>query len=439
MNTSIRRHLLVLTIVAIMAPSGQIVKGTEIPSGPENIGFHQPQLMNSFYRSHGSAIFWFAEDIYHHHLREALIQAVSESEHSGLKAAKYHLQLLRQYHNNVPREATQAVLADHLFTDAAITLCKDLYQGDNINQWLSYDGISKKYGPSDDTFILNSLLRMRDASELSGFINGLEPMGMNYQLLKRELRDCSTDCNELKVRQLATSMNYFRWITHFQLDSFIIVNISSATLRYYVHDSLALEMRAVVGKPDTKTPRFAAYCKEVTLYPYWNMPRSIAVNEWLPSFRKNPRMLTFLNMEVINAAGKAVDPEAIDWKHISVQHFPYRIRQKTGCLNPLGVIKFTLTSPFDIYMHDTNFKGAFEAKNRYYSHGCIRLQEPTALANALLVDKVDTAFLAACYKDQLPKVIPIANPVPVFVVYLPAEVNEEGSITYYKDIYHLLK
>jgi murein L,D-transpeptidase YcbB/YkuD len=432
-------RLFTFIALIIAALDSSIVVANNESTAETDIHIQYPLLVNTFYQQQQHSLFWFADDIYHEHLREALMCSVNAAYQSGLDSSKYHIGQLRQFHDHIPVDEVILEKADHVFTDAAIALCKDLYQGEDIARWLSYDGISGKYAKADDEYILKGLASVIDASELSNFINSLEPRGMNYQLLKRELQDCHSDSNHLRARQLTSSMNYFRWITHFHLDSFIVVNIGSATLRYYVHDSLVLGMRAVLGSPDTKTPRFAAYCKEVTLYPYWNMPRSIAVNEWLPAFKRNPRLLKFLNMEVINRAGKTIDPDAINWSQVNVHQFPYRIRQKTGCLNPMGVVKFTLTSPFDVYMHDTNFKGVFQSKNRYYSHGCIRIQEPAALANALLVDRVDTAFLAGCYKDQLPTVLPIANPVPVFVVYLTAEVSEDGHIEYYRDIYHILK
>jgi murein L,D-transpeptidase YcbB/YkuD len=223
------------------------------------------------------------------------------------------------------------------------------------------------------------------------------------------------------------------------MDSFIVVNIPSATLTYYKADTIAVQMRAVVGTPGTKTPRLAAYCTEVTTYPYWNMPRSILVKEWMRSFKKAPGLIDYLNMEIIDSRGRVIPTSAINWHGVTAATFPYRIREKPGCFNPLGVLRFTLTSPYDVYLHDTNFKGAFLAGNRFYSHGCIRIEEPLALANALLVNKVDSGFLKACYNDQRPGVLKIEHPVPVFIVYMCAEGDSSWHVRYYRDIYGLLK
>ncbi|ANH80829.1 hypothetical protein A8C56_07405 [Niabella ginsenosidivorans] len=69
---------------------------------------------------------------------------------------------------------------------------------------------------------------------------------------------------------------------HFRFKKFIVVNIAAAELNYYDADSLQLNMRVVAGKSSTRTPRFTVYCDQIILYPYWNVPRSIAVNEILP-------------------------------------------------------------------------------------------------------------------------------------------------------------
>jgi murein L,D-transpeptidase YcbB/YkuD len=89
-------------------------------------------------------------------------------------------------------------------------------------------------------------------------------------------------------------------------------------------------------------------------------------------------------------------------------------------------------------MHDTNLKAGFASPSRYYSHGCIRLEKPYLLAPQLLNGALDTTLLTQCLKDQEPRQVTILEPVPVLVVYITAEPQEDGQLTWYKDIYHLL-
>jgi murein L,D-transpeptidase YcbB/YkuD len=81
---------------------------------------------------------------------------------------------------------------------------------------------------------------------------------------------------------------------------------------------------------------------------------------------------------------------------------------------------------------------AFLAGARYFSHGCIRLEKPVELANEFLPGKIDSDFLEACKKDQKPVNLIIPEPIPVFVVYIPAE-YDGIDIRYQKDVYKLIR
>jgi murein L,D-transpeptidase YcbB/YkuD len=159
----------------------------------------------------------------------------------------------------------------------------------------------------------------------------------------------------------------------------------------------------------------------------------------LPQFKRNPGDVDLLNMQLIDASGNVIDHHKLNWKNYSRSYFPFHIRQSTGCDNSLGVVKFNLTSPLGVYLHDTNNKTAFLSNYRYYSHGCIRVQEPIKLANYLTPNPIDSSFLESCLKDQVPFPINLIKPVPVFVVYQTVEADTKNAIKYYKDVYGILK
>lgn len=403
-----------------------------------NAALLYPDLVKRFYKQTNNELFWLPPAANTDKL-QTLLRSIKDAAKLGLNPAKYHLTEISNYTRVIPTDTALAKKADYLVTDAAIALCKDIYQGNNINQWISYDGISARYKNSDNDYLLQALRQVKDGVGLLAFIDKLEPQTRDYKLLKQELDTCRKVKDISKTRKLITSINYYRWIWHFQLDSFVVVDIPSATLRYYKKSALLLNMRAVLGQPDKRTPRFAAYCSEVVLYPYWYMPRSIAVNEWLNSFKRNPGLLAKMDMVVLNSKGNIVSPYSINWHALNRNNFPYQIREGTGCDNPLGVLKFNLTSPYSVYMHDTNLKYVFSSVSRWRSHGCIRIQDPVGLANALLPKPVDTAFLRACFRHQSPVTQAIPAPVPTFVVYMAAGVNENGVVEYYNDVYRLLK
>ena len=405
-------------------------------SSPEE-KLYYPALVDKFYQQNHNRLFWFAPLA--KELRLELINCMDTVMSYGLIAEPYHYEQLKQNLKNNSRDSLTVLKKDRIFTDAAIACMKDLSEGFKPSPWVGYDQVSSNYKESNDQFLLDRLLNCFTAVELKNLMESLQPQDKKYKLLKEELRLQKQKGDKKKIKQLSLSLNYLRWIDHFHFEKTIVVNIASAHLSYYEKDSLALSMKVIVGKPSTPTPRFATWCDQVILYPYWYVPRSIALNEYLNKFKRNPALVDAFNMQVVDGNGKIMNPYKLDWSSFGESYFPYTLRQSTGCDNALGIIKFNLTTPYGVYLHDTNNKTAFLSGYRYYSHGCIRMEKPIELGNRLLHNELDTAFLQSCYKDQQPIPIELDQPVPVFVVYIPAETNDEGMIDYYKDVYKLLK
>lgn len=254
-----------------------------------------------------------------------------------------------------------------------------------------------------------------------------------------------------QVRQTATpnerkaiekTLNYYRYLNRFGGEQFILVNIPAAQLTVFNRaGQRTLPMEVIVGKADKATPRFNCNLTEITAYPYWNVPASIAKKEILPKVRQSVSYLDSQNMEVLNARDQPVDPESINWGSVSTSDFPYRFRQTSGCHNSLGLIKFVLNGPPAIYLHDTNARQLFdETTDRWRSHGCVRVQQPVELANYVLGStKFDEGFYNRCLVDQKPQSFKLPKPFPVFVTYLLADVDAQGKLVYYKDVYRLEK
>ena len=245
--------------------------------------------------------------------------------------------------------------------------------------------------------------------------------------------------DSLTIEQVQETLNTYRWLNRFPAQTRVIVNIPSATLRVSnSQGKTVFSSRVVVGKPSTPTPLFTAYIPSVVIYPYWNVPRSIMVNELLPRIRKNPAAtLAAMNLQVIKSNGQEVDPKTINWA-APTKAFPYRLRQSTGCDNALGVLKFNVNSPYDIYLHDTNARQAFAKENRQLSHGCIRVEKPDQLANVLLgYDRFDADYLLSCAKNASPKTVLLPRKIPVIILYNVLDIDEAGAIQVYRDRYRL--
>ncbi|WP_138990456.1 L,D-transpeptidase family protein [Larkinella sp. C7] len=241
-------------------------------------------------------------------------------------------------------------------------------------------------------------------------------------------------------KYIRQTLNFYRYLNRFDFDRFLVVNVPAAQLNIYDRSGKCLlPMDVIAGKKDTKTPFFTTYLTDIITYPYWNVPRGIGLKEILPKVQQSADYLENQNMEVLNEKEQVVDPSEINWEEMSAENFPYRFRQASGCNNSLGLIKFNLTGPGAIYLHDTNARDLFDqTSNRWRSHGCMRVQKPVELANYLMGTPVlDEGFMNRCMVDQKPQTLTLPKPFPVFVVYNRVDVDEKGQLRYYKDVYDL--
>ncbi len=247
----------------------------------------------------------------------------------------------------------------------------------------------------------------------------------------------------IRLQQLKLSLNYYRWLSCLSREQqVIVVNIPAAYLKVYYKGKTTLEMRLIVGKPATPTPTLSSQVKEVILYPYWVIPSSIISKELLPAVQRNPGYIEANGYQVLNQQGKIIDPSTVNWAALSPGHFPYMIRQSTGCDNALGLLKLNFYNPFTVYLHDTPKKSLFLLQKRFFSHGCMRMQNPSALGHLVLKNNkiaIDTLEAKGCLRNQSPIVVPADVQMPVIVWYNPVGTDSTGRIIFYQDIYNTFR
>ena len=175
-------------------------------------------------------------------------------------------------------------------------------------------------------------------------------------------------------------------------------------------------MKVVVGKPDTQTPIFNDEMTHLVFSPYWNVPPGIAQDETLPSVMTGSGFLARNNMEVVDASGNRVDPSAVDLGNPS----GYRFRQRPGATNSLGLVKFMFPNQFNVYLHDTPADSLFERATRSFSHGCVRVAEPVALAEYVLRDQPEwtRARIEEAMHAGEEKHVKLKAGIPVYLGYL---------------------
>ena len=140
--------------------------------------------------------------------------------------------------------------------------------------------------------------------------------------------------------------------------------------------------------------------------------------------------------DVFDENGSPVDPQAVAWNGLIADSLKYRFRQAPGTRNPLGTIKFLFPNEYGICMHDTPSKQLFAHDSRAFSHGCVRMDHPVGFTESVLETEGWTRDDIVTQLDTTDTLtIPLAEPIPVIVVYLTAMVDEEGTVHFYRDIY----
>ncbi len=173
--------------------------------------------------------------------------------------------------------------------------------------------------------------------------------------------------------------------------------------------------------------------------PYWNVPSSILRGEILPALRREPDYLQRHDMEIVSGAGD--DARAVPLTEESLaqlQQGRLRVRQRPGPKNSLGLVKFIFPNDVNVYLHDTPAVDLFSRSRRDFSHGCVRVQDPVALAEWALKgqDEWDRDRILAAMNARRPQQVNLKRPIQVILFYVTATVMpDDGSIHFAEDIY----
>jgi len=238
---------------------------------------------------------------------------------------------------------------------------------------------------------------------------------------------------ERRIDQIALNLERWRWLPRDLGERYVLVNIPEYRLEVWDHAQVPVSMRVVVGKKDTPTPIFNDDMTYLVFAPYWNVPADIATKETIPSVLKDPAFLDRTNMEVVDRAGNAVDPASIDLS----QAGDYRFRQRPGGSNSLGYVKFMFPNQFNVYLHDTPADSLFARAARSFSHGCVRLEQPEALAAYVLRDQPEWTperIQEAMHGGQETSV-KLKGPLPVYLGYWTARTSADGILQFRDDLY----
>ena len=240
------------------------------------------------------------------------------------------------------------------------------------------------------------------------------------------------------LKKIAINMERWRWLPHSMSKKNILVNVPGFTLYAYDNDQLAFEKRVIVGNEHRETPIFSAPMTSVKFNPTWSVPPRIAARDILPQIQEDPQnFFSFYRMRVSSAKGGEIDPHSVNWANVSPSNFPYRLVQMPGSNNALGKIRFSITNPYDIYLHDTSSRENFDKDVRTLSSGCIRVKDPEVLANFVLSDsqKWNLTQVKAAMQGSNTNVVNLPNSIDVHIMYATVFVDHNKVLHVYDDVY----
>jgi murein L,D-transpeptidase YcbB/YkuD len=239
-----------------------------------------------------------------------------------------------------------------------------------------------------------------------------------------------------RIRQIMINMERCRWLPLPPDSRFIVINIPAFRLLFYDRKAIRWKDDIIVGKEGWNTTVFAGKLSSIVFNPYWVVPNTILAEELLDKIITIPDYLQLNHFEVVTSGyqKKTVNPDSVDWRKIDPLRFPYELRQLPGAWNALGKLKFVFPNSYSIYLHDTPSKGLFDKAERTFSHGCIRVAHAEKLAE-LLLENMPTERFRQLLREGYAKEVKMISPVPVFIVYFTAWVDDQGRMNFRKDIY----
>jgi murein L,D-transpeptidase YcbB/YkuD len=364
----------------------------------------------------------------------AALAVLDSARSHGLNPADYDAPGLRRERERLLRDVAGAVPANReaalafenrLFT-ALLALGRDVSIG--RTQPSALDRRWRLRRPPPD--VAESLDMAIAHDTLGAWLASIEPAHTEYAAMRRWLDDPGRAAPPtMSLRDadalVAINMERWRWMPDTLGDRHVFVNIPSATLVARDHGAGVLAMKVVVGTPNNRTPVLSSAINAVVFSPYWNIPESIVTKEILPAVRRNPEYLRRENIEVLPGRDNGRD----------------LYRQRPGPRNALGLVKFVFPNDFGVYMHDTPVESAFARAERALSHGCVRLEQPQALAEWILgspdewADEWTPAAIDQAMNAGVEEWVRLNTLIPVHTAYFTVTIGPGGNLEFWRDVY----
>jgi len=383
------------------------------------------QTSADFYRARKDAPLWLtpaAGDA-----AEQLILLLSTASLDGLNPDKYRPAALRAAVEAARKGKHKLVeAADRQLSDAFAAYVADMRRDPGVG--ITY--VDPQLRPVPPT-PLAALLEAASSPSLSGYVRDLGWMHPFYGELRDALADHKySDDHQRELIQLNLQRSKALPASR---GKYVLVNAAQQRLYMYDGGKPTDSMVVVVGKPKWPTPMLTAYIRFAALNPYWYVPPDLA-GEDVGQFvvKQGLKYLDDYGYEVVSDWTRnptIIDPKTVDWKGVNDGKVEVMIRQKPGPKNFMGRIKFMFPNQFGVYLHDNPRRELFKESVRYFSGGCVRLEDAWRLSKWLFNGRELTWEGAPPEQPVM-----LESPVPVYITYLTA-MPDGQSIAYYDDAY----
>lgn len=369
------------------------------------------------------------------------IMSLQAGLHAGLKDGLSAGELRRASAEDPfnPAALLSAAERDILLTDTLVALGDRLVNGRADPRGLA---------PSDDVplawqdpepQVLAELSTLLDAGDIPAVVADMRPDSALYLRLREAMaRLLETGESTADINALRINLERARWFDRLLGDQDrVVVNIPAYTVTLHLEGEDVWQTRAIVGKPENRTPVFVSTMKNIVLDPTWTVPRSIIEERMFDEARTDPADFSARGFRLRDARGAWHDPKELHWSRYSADAFPYDIVQMPGAQNALGRMKFMFDNPYSVYLHDTSAPGLFESDARAFSHGCVRVDQPDELARLILGDRggLDAQAIASLHADGENLPVDLFDPLTIGLLYWTVDVSDDGELVFHNDIY----
>jgi murein L,D-transpeptidase YcbB/YkuD len=416
---------LIAGAAVMFAPIPAAAQSTTVASVAAVARSQNGQSVADFYKARKGAPLWLTPQA--GDAADQLLSLLGSAGLDGLSPAKYNVAELQAEVATARAKDKRKLVqrADEALSEAFVAYVDDLRHDPGVGiTW-----VDPQLKPAPPT-PLAALLGASNAPSLSAYVGSLGWMHPFYGELRQAIADHKySDDHERQVLEL--NLKRAR-ILPASKERYILVNAAQQRLFMYENGKPVDSMVVVVGKTKYPTPMMAAYIRYAALNPYWYVPPDLAWDD-VGQFVEKQGFGYFEKMGYQQVSDWSKNPQIldatkIDWDAVRDGKTEVYLRQKPGPENFMGRIKFMFPNEFGVYLHDNPRRNLFKESVRYFSGGCVRLEDAWRLSRWLFHREL--SWEGAGTEEP----VPLAQPVPVYITYMTA-VPDGQSIAYYDDAY----